>query len=129
MTTFKDDLFADLGIFVETDEFAELTDVDGVLLKAQFQTLTQKKSGLESQNYEQLHGDFVTLHFKTSDYTGKRERIPKHGELCSVNGKRYDVINSRDDLGITKLVLSAYRQNTLRSEQFRRPSPFEAVRA
>ncbi len=129
MTTFKDDLFADLGIFVDVDEMAELTNVDGVILKAQLHTSTAKKSGIDSHNYEKLHGDFVTLHFRTADYCVKRERLPKHGDYIAVNGKRYEVLSSRDDLGMAKLELSAYRQGTLRNEQFRRPSPFEAVRA
>ena len=112
--TFKDDLKEDLSVFVEVDEFGEMATIDGVTLAAQITVQTHKKSGIESRNYDGLHGDFVTAYFKTADYTAVKERIPRQGEWCIINGKRYDVLTSADDLGITKLECAAYRQNTLR---------------
>lgn len=112
--TLKEDLQEDLPVFVEVDEFGEMTTIDGVTLPAQVIIHTVKKSGIEARNFDGLHGDFVTVYFKTADYTATKERIPRQGEWCIINSKRYDVMSSQDELGITKLECAAYRQNTLR---------------
>ena len=125
--SFRDDLKADLDIFVESEEFAEFVTLDGVTLRAQVTTSTQKMSGNETRNFDGLHGDFVTLFFKTSDYVGKKQRIPRQGEWCYFNGVRYDVTRCFDTLGITKLELSAYRQNTLRQHPYRGANPYETA--
>ena len=115
MTTFRDDLAADIPIFVETDEFAAEADVDGVLMPVQLTARTADKSNRQNETFAGLHGDFTTIYFPTLQYTAQRERIPRHGEWIYINGKRYTVESARDELGITKVVCSAYRQNTLRS--------------
>ena len=123
--TFRDDLAADLDIFVCSDEFAQFVTLDGVTLRAQVRVSTDKKSGNETFNFDGLHGDFTTLFFKTADYLGKKERLPRHGEWVTFDGKRYEVVHSEDELGITKLTLTAYRQNTLRPNPFRGANPYE----
>ena len=123
--TFRDDLAADLDIFVESEEFAQFVTLDGVTLRAQVRRSTDQKSGSASLNFDGLHGDFTTLFFKTADYCGKKERLPRHGEWAFFDGKRYEVVHSEDELGITKLTLSAYRQNTLRPQPYRGANPYE----
>ena len=122
---FKDDLRDDLNIFVDSDEFAQFVKLDGITLRAQVTASTQKASGTASLNFEGLHGDFVTLFFKTADYCGKKQRIPRQGEQCWFNDMRYDVVRCFDTLGITKLELSAYRQNTLRQHPYRGANAYE----
>lgn len=107
MTTFKEQLAADLDLFVELDEFAELVTIDGVELRAQKISHTAEKSQRLSEHFEMLFGDFVTLYFRRDDYDKK---IPVQGQWLVVDGKRFDVLSSADELGIVKLVLSAYRQ-------------------
>ena len=112
--TFKDDLIADLPIFVEVDEFAEIAEIDGVKLAAQVICHTSKKSGIKARNFDGLHGDFITVYFKADDYKATRERIPRQGEWTIINKRRYDVMTAQEELGIVKLECAAYRQNTLR---------------
>ena len=123
--SFRDDLRDDLDIFVESEEFAQFVTVDGVYLRAQVNAHTAQKSGNSNLNFEGLHGDFVTLHFKSSDYCGKKQRLPRKGEQVWVDGARFDVESCEDQLGIAKLVLAAYRQNTLRPHPFRGANPYE----
>ncbi|MBR1645182.1 MAG: hypothetical protein IJ774_05435 [Selenomonadaceae bacterium] len=123
--SFRDDLQADLDIFVESEEFAQFVTLDGIYLRAQVDSSTAQKSGNASLNFDALHGDFLTLYFKTADYCGKKQRLPVHGEQIWMNEKRYDVESCEDQLGITKLTLAAYRQNTLRPRPFRGVSPYE----
>lgn len=113
--SFKEDVADDCDIFVALDEFGEKTLVDGVEVKAQVIARTAEQSGRQNETYPGLHGDYTTVYFPTIEYTSVRERIPRNGEWCEVNNRRFNVISARDEQGITKLVLSAYRQNTLRS--------------
>lgn len=105
--TFKEQIAADLDIFVETDEFAEEVKIDGVKLRVQKLSHTAQKSARLSGTFDALHGDFVTLYFKAEDYPKK---LPAQGAWVLVDGKRYDVLTSENELGIAKLVCAAYRQ-------------------
>lgn len=109
--TFKEQIAADLDIFVELDEFAELVTIDGVTLRAQKLFSTAAKSQRLTEQWDMLHGAFCTLYFKRDDYNKK---TPVQGQSVVVDGKRYDVVSSEEELGICKLVLSAYRQPSLR---------------
>ena len=111
---FKEMLQADLAIFINLEEFSEEITLDGVTLPAQITTSTKEKSARLSENFQGLHGDFITVYFKTADYCAARKRLPNYGEYVILNGKRYVVESSSDEGGIAKLVLSSYRQNSLR---------------
>ena len=120
MKNFKDVIASDnQEVFIDVNEFAEYVDVDGVLLQGQIQYRTERKSALQSETYETLHGDYLKVFFRTKDYCGKRERLPAQGETVHVNGKRYQVLTSKDEMGITRLVVSAYRQVQLRQSPVR----------
>ena len=115
---FKDLLGVDAAIIMSVTEFAEYLTVDGVLIACQFVPSTQKKSGVESRNYGGLYGDFATLYFKTDDYVKKRKKpVPAQGQFVYLEAKgmkkRFEVIQSEDELGVTCLTLSTYRQNTI----------------
>ena len=81
---------------------------------AQFMPLSKARSELVRNTFDRLEGDFVELYFRTQDYTATRKRLPRYGEWCFVNGKRFEVVSSQDDLGVAHLVLASYRQPTLR---------------
>ena len=120
MKNFKDVIASDnQEVFIDVNEFAEYVDVDGVLLQGQIQYRTERKSALQSETYETLHGDYLKVFFRTNDYCRKRERLPVQGEIVHVNGKRYQVLTSKDEMGITRLVVSAYRQVQLRQSPVR----------
>lgn len=124
MKRFRDDMAEDIGVFVELNEFAELTWIDGVLLPAQVIERTADKSNRQNETFAGLHGDFTTVYYPTAPFIKKRERIQRHGEIVYVNGKRYTVESAREEHGITKLVCSAYRQNTLRQNSFGEDDPY-----
>lgn len=123
--SFRDDLKDDLNIFVESEEFARYVNIDGVFLRAQVSTYTDEKSANRSLNFEGLHGDFVTLYFKTCDYCNKKQRLPRKGEQAWINGQRFDVDFCQDQDGIAKVTLATYRQNVLRPRPFRGANPYE----
>ena len=107
---FKDDL----PIFVETAEFAEEVEVDGLKIPAQLMAVSKARSELVRNTFARLEGDFSELYFRADDYTGTKKRLPRQGEWVYINGKRYDVVSSEDELGMAHLVLAAYRQPALR---------------
>ena len=115
MANFKDDLADDIATFLNLDEFAQTATIDGVELTCQVSSYTADKSNRQNETYDGLHGDFITVYFETALYNAKRERLPRQGEWILIDGKRYDVVSSRDEMGIVKVVCSAYRQDTLRS--------------
>ena len=107
-------------VFLNLNEFAEWVEVDGVLMKCQVQYHTEKASTLKTETFDTLHGDYVKIFFRTADYCGKRERLPYQGEYVRVNGKRYKVQKCTDEMGITRLAVSDYRQEQLRQKPFQR---------
>lgn len=114
--SFKDDLREDIYTFVNVNEFSELAQVDGVLMPCQITHYTGEKSARQNEHFEGLHGDFTTIYFRASTYMTKRERLPRNGEWLIINQKRYDVISVKNELGVVKVVCSAYRQNRLREK-------------
>ena len=115
---FKDYLPADNITMLNLDEFAEYIELDNVIIRAMILENTSQKSGNRQLNYTGLHGDFTEIFFRTCDYTVKRGRIPKHGEISCVRGKRYTVDRCEDEQGMCHLILSAYRQNTVNINAF-----------
>ena len=111
---FKAMLEADAEIFLNVAEFAEMINLDGIRLAAQMTVRTASASSNEKHQHVALHGDYVELHFKTAEYNEVRKRLPFQGELCTLNGKKYTVESSVDDLGIAKMTLKAYRMGQLR---------------
>lgn len=124
MATLKDDIADDISTFVRASEFADLTWIDGVLLPCVVDEKTAEQSARQNETYAGLHGDYVTIYFPTAPYVKKRERVPRNGEWVTVGSKRYDVVSSRDEHGITILICSAYRQNILREKPFGNVDPY-----
>lgn len=118
--SFKDAIYADLDIFVETDEFAEIISIDGIELPAQVIKSTQEKSQRLQEQFDGLHGDFVTIYFKAEPFLTARGKLPAKGDWILLANKRYDVIFSQEELGIIKVEASAYRQPTPRLGDLRR---------
>ncbi len=111
---FKDDIKTDLDIFVDVTEFGELIDINGVICKAQLMSHTAQKSARLTETFDKLHGDFSELYFITGPYVKKKKKVPKQGDWLWVNGRRYDVVYVENELGITHITLSAYRQGVNR---------------
>ncbi|MBR4153383.1 MAG: hypothetical protein IKT98_10550 [Selenomonadaceae bacterium] len=111
---FKDDLQTDIDIFINQEEFGEELTIDGLNLRGVLSSSTAVKSTRKTENFLGTFGDFTTVYFKAADYLATRKRLPNFGEYVLVNGKRYVVEYSQNLCGIAKLILSGYRQGTLR---------------
>lgn len=107
-------------VFIDLSEFAEYVLIDGMMIQAQVQYRTERKSALQSESFEGLHGDWVKIFFRTADYCAKNERLPNQGEYVHINGKLYKVLTCKDEMGITRLQVSGYRQEQLRQSPFQR---------
>ena len=117
----KDVIKHDNGkVFLNLNEFAEYVEIDGILLQGQIQYRTEKASSLKTENFDTLHGDYLKVFFRTADYCRKNERLPVQGEFVHLNKKKYKVMTCKDEMGITRLVLSSYRQEQLRQKSFQR---------
>lgn len=108
------------SVFFNLGEFAEYVELDGMMIQVQVQYRAEKASSLKSESFPTLHGDYVKIFFRTADYCGKNERLPNEGEFVHINGKLYKVLTCKDEMGITRLVVSAYRQEQLREKPFQR---------
>ena len=129
MKTLKDVIKYDVeNVFVNLNEFAEYVEIDGIILRAQIQYSSEKAAGLKQRMFEAvrgelmqpLHGDYIKMFFRTADYVKKNERLPFQNEYCHVNRKKYKVISCKNEMGITRLILSDYRQEQLRQTPFQR---------
>lgn len=118
--SFKDAIYADLDIFVETDEFAEIISVDGIELAAQVLKHTEEKSQRLQEQFDGLHGDFVTIYFKAEPFLAARGKLPAKGDWILIDNRRYDVAFSQEELGIIKVVANACRQQVPRLGDLRR---------
>lgn len=107
-------------VFINLNEFSEYVELDGIILQAQVQYRTERRSALQSESFEGLHGDWVKIFFRTADYCKKNERLPVQGEIVHINHKRYKVLTCKDEMGITRLQVSDYRQEQLRGKPFQR---------
>ena len=118
--TFKELMPSDKENILRPDEFGEWVKIDGVILRAVTEKSTAQKTGNLTLNYKGLLGDFLTLYFRSADYVGERERLPRYGERVKVYSdewhceKLFSVESCADELGLCTLILGAYRQNTLR---------------
>ena len=118
--TFKEDMAEDLPTFLATDEFACEVEVDGVKMSAQVIRSTRDKSQRLQEQFEPLFGDFTTIYFKTEEFLVARGKVPAKGDRIFIDNNRFEVAESRDEQGITKLICSAYRQPKPRLGDFRR---------
>lgn len=109
--TFKEVIAADLDIFVETDEFAAVVNIDGINCRAQWLSHTADKSNRQTETFAGLYGEFSELFFKTEPYLEQHKKLPHRGDTVLVNGERYEVTKAENELGIMHLILSSYRSN------------------
>jgi len=112
--TFKDILQEDFLTFINLEEFAEVVELNGknipaVLIKstgASKTSYTTKNQIAPSRHANILHGNFLTIYFKSCGNF-------KSGGSIFLNGKKYRITESADAQGITKLILSVDEQSKL----------------
>ena len=135
--TFKDDMRRDHRTFLELDEFAEIIDLNGVKLRAQYMWVSgeRQKSDLahKSEGYyihSPLHfptpyGELLTVVFRAEDYLKEKERLPKNTELVYINGSRFYVKTMQDEFGLVTLTLEADRQGVPLKSASRLPGIYD----
>lgn len=115
----KEYLSEDMLHMLDLGEFAKYMNFNDLIIRAVVEENTAQKSGNRNLNFTGLYGDFIELYFRVEDYISKKERLPVHGEVCYLNGKRYEVVKCIDEQGMAHLVLSGYRQNTLKQSEMK----------
>ena len=100
MSSFKDLIASDLGVFLNADEFAEEHEVEGNTIIAVLDEDIQD----ESKNGEALglaEADTL-LYAKSADLPDRRPS----GESLNVDGREYTVITWREDAGMASVYLA-----------------------
>lgn len=110
MRTLKEQLRRDLeGVFFNATELSSLHELEGVLLQAVVGRHTSEMSGRLGDHYAGLHGDHISIQFRTSDFLRKNERLPCEGEEVKLDGSIWTVSRSQDEYGGARLELEHYR--------------------
>lgn len=135
--TFKESLADDLTVFIDIDEFGEMSEIDDIKIQAIVikRTADLKLADIAHKNkayyiHPDLHatlliGNYIVVYFKTEDYVKERGRIPKHTEFCRINGVRYKVEESADTAGITRIIATTDSMNTPSPQMARLPSLYD----
>ncbi len=104
MPRLRDVLAADLDIFFNQDEFAELHEIDGREIEAIVDSDILK---IRSQNkYERFDGVYkgeVAVFIRASDFPNR----PVFGQPMRLDGKLYTVVECSEDMGVLEIVLGA----------------------
>ena len=101
MPDFKDYLSQDLSTFFNSDEFAELHDING---RQFFVILDNDRLSQRTQReYEGIYVGDLLFYVSASDYGAR----PKPGEVIKFDQAPYEVFDVKEDGGIYEIVLKA----------------------
>jgi hypothetical protein len=101
----KDLMASDIDdVFLDTDEFAELHDINGAqVLCVIDEDISKQRSGRQSGNYDGIHMRQLTLFIKESDLGYRPERDQK----MTVDSEWYLVIDCTATAGMLEIELGA----------------------
>lgn len=91
---------ADLGVFLDLDDFAEIHDVNGVKCRAVLQEISAED--LSGTHYE-VYRDLMQVHCRARDLP----EIPRYGQTFRLDGKLYLVDSCAEDMGMLTIRLEA----------------------
>ena len=91
---------ADLAVFLDLDDFAEIHDVNGVKCRAVLQEISAED--LSGTHYE-VYRDLMQVHCRVRDLP----EIPRYGQTFRVDGKLYLVDSCAEDMGMLTIKLEA----------------------
>lgn len=100
MSSFKDLIASDLGVFLNADEFAEEHEVEGNTIIAVLDEDIQDES--KSGEALGLAEADTLLYAKIADLPDRRPS----GESLNVDGREYTVITWREDAGMASVYLA-----------------------
>ena len=107
--SFKDSVAADIGVFLNVEEFAETMDVvyEGVLYSI---PVVLEKNQTEDRKHNQT--DFMQGVFPVTKVAYLAETdigvIPKQGSFISIDDYEYRIATSDVEMGVIRLGLEAY---------------------
>jgi hypothetical protein len=106
MTTFRDQLAADLDAFFNVDEFAEYHDIDGQQVLAiidsdQFNERPRHPEELYNLT-NGIYQSSITILVKSADF-----EKPVIGQRIYVDGEDYYVTSAFEDTGVIKIIATA----------------------
>jgi hypothetical protein len=106
MTTFRDQLAADLVAFFNADEFAEYHDIDGqqVLAIIESEHLNERpRHPVELYRVtDGIYQSSITIYVKSADYDK-----PVVGQRIYVDGEDYYVVSVSEEHGLLKIIATA----------------------
>ena len=121
MSGFKDQVAVDLDVFINSDEFAEEHDLNGMTVRAVVQSPTSQERWINGVNYsiyDGVSGESYTVYCRKADLMDVPLSDPRFAEdssqLLPVHGQRFDldgvicIVDSvTDDMGILTIELHA----------------------
>lgn len=101
--SFKDNVAADLGVFLNTDEFAEVCVVDGLPMAC----VIDRDTGGQFTGVGDgaLYATAMTLYAKTADLATLAQGMPKPDRTLTIDDQKYLVLDVADDDGLTAVTL------------------------
>lgn len=104
MSTFKEQLKADLDTFINMDEFADEHELNGETVNCVVQSPTEQEmfqQGIDYSGYEAARGRLVIVHIKREAL----EDVPAEGQEMTLDGEYGDVDRCVEDLGMLSIYL------------------------
>lgn len=121
MSGFKDQIAADLDVFINSAEFAEEHDLNGMTVKAVVQSPTSQERWINGVNYsiyDGVSGESYTVYCRKADLMDvplsdqrfaedSSQLLPVHGQRFDLDGVICIVDSVTDDMGILTIELHA----------------------
>lgn len=104
--SFKDQMVADMAVFLNVDEFADYHDINGQqILCIVDKDISKQRTNRQSDNYDGIHTRQLTVFVKEIDLGYRPERDQK----LAVDGEWYLVIDCDAAGGLLEIDLGANR--------------------
>lgn len=99
----KAQLMADADIFFNTEEFAEVHDVELEGMQYRIPVIVEKeKSGVYEKQWDGVYQSSLTVFIRKSDVP----RRPVREQIFGLDGNQYVVVDCREDIGVLEVDLA-----------------------
>lgn len=104
MPKLRDYFFADTGVFLNLDEFAEMHNIDGHVVPAIIDSdILKIRSQHKSEQYDGIYRGEIVIYVKTTDLPFR----PVYGQDMTLDGEDYLVKDSSEEMGVLVITLEA----------------------
>jgi hypothetical protein len=102
--TFKEQMAADMAVFFNVDEFADIHDINGYQVSAIIEKAgTKAFSNRQSEQYDGFYAGEVTVYVKAAALPV----APVRGQTLKLDGKLYYVVECVDEAGMLVIQMGA----------------------